>query len=1093
MASDLTNLHQTLHEDAPDAATLLDKDIEHIAELKGGYLADAMESVLDAMDHHRIELEQLQNSVATVTNHDQAINLDEVPENDADQKQVVETVAAVLAQFTSVVQAERQALDASDADQENADKLNAAMRDQMVRSNALVQEILSVDNEYYAAKHQEENVIDDENADLQEHFFHDFNVGSQVVQSLHVDLQRIAQLQIENDTNTDSAIESRSLPATIDCLEQALAELAKHTAMAEPVSELISVLNAARLEANALDHDVVALLAEKDEFNEHVSGQHATLEAFDSADEESDKPETTTIGTSSFEQESAPIAKLPELATESDPVAALSAAAEGIAELRHNITLERAQVQKLQNQYQKQGAELERLQESLQTTMADLNDQQSMVAHKEIELADQVEQLAQKERELVSLKSDLADSHSECEVQKAEVAATQEELAQTKQEVEQTQASLEEAQNTLADKEVAVSDVQAQLSEAQQELATMFALITSKAEAEGIEVADIDPALTDAALSQPAEDADDTSGSAPAQRAEAAKGLIEQFTRKAALDEQTVKDLAISLVETAAEEDQLVVMIADAENSESFEGASESTEGSANSESVELATSEGVTAEPLSVPPIQPDHIDVDNAEDIEQILAVSKQVIAHLRQRRDDLQNHLVEQDAVIEQRVSEIAGLQDTQQTLEASLKSEQETVADKQAALFEAEQTISDHEQKISEQEQALAATQQEVEHYGAQLQDQELTLAQQVKDIADGKASLALQVAETEALQKDLETEQTNHQATQQTLTEREQERDNLQQEKASLQQELSDVQQQLSQTQETLTDREQTVEHLSGQLQDQELTLASQMKEIEALKAEVAEQTDSLAQRAAEIDGHQQRIADMEQQLAEATQNTIACQSTIAEQEEELTQRQSTINDQRQQLAELEQQKAASEQRVAELTEELAAAQQAAREQADQASDAAAGQAAKLDDLQRRIADRDQKLQGLQSNIDRMQSEKIAQDVVEARQASLQEARDNDRQKIASLEQQIEDLQAHIKEDERRDEVVEQALQDIRAERDALRQEVDQKEQSLADAQSAQATFDNERQRLQERHAAELADKEEALQQQREELESLKAS
>ena len=66
---------------------------------------------------------------------------------------------------------------------DEADRLNTAMRDQMVRTMGLVQGVLEIDNTYYQSRHQSQNPAN-EDAEPQEAFYHDFVIGAEVIDTL---------------------------------------------------------------------------------------------------------------------------------------------------------------------------------------------------------------------------------------------------------------------------------------------------------------------------------------------------------------------------------------------------------------------------------------------------------------------------------------------------------------------------------------------------------------------------------------------------------------------------------------------------------------------------------------------------------------------------------------------------------------------------------------------------------------------------------------------------------------------------------------------------------------------------------------------
>ena len=132
------------------------------------------------------------------------------------------------------------------------DRLRDAVRNQMLRSNALVEGVLGLDATYYAGRHQEENPVDDQASD-DEGFYHDFDVGALIIQTLSHDLEKLRTI---TGKLGDGSGDQRSLEQDLDLLTQVKAGSLHAMDVAAPVSGLIEALAGTRIEAESLDAEI---------------------------------------------------------------------------------------------------------------------------------------------------------------------------------------------------------------------------------------------------------------------------------------------------------------------------------------------------------------------------------------------------------------------------------------------------------------------------------------------------------------------------------------------------------------------------------------------------------------------------------------------------------------------------------------------------------------------------------------------------------------------------------------------------------------------------------------------------------------------
>ncbi len=135
------------------------------------------------------------------------------------------------------------------------EKLRDTVRSQMVRMSALVEGVIGIDNQYYGSRHQEQNPVA-EDAEGEEQFYHDFDVGAKVIATLGLDLERLrgiaaAAAEMANDPR------SNLLEGDLALLEQLKDGSLAAIDVAQPVAGLIEALDGARSAGEALEDAVV--------------------------------------------------------------------------------------------------------------------------------------------------------------------------------------------------------------------------------------------------------------------------------------------------------------------------------------------------------------------------------------------------------------------------------------------------------------------------------------------------------------------------------------------------------------------------------------------------------------------------------------------------------------------------------------------------------------------------------------------------------------------------------------------------------------------------------------------------------------------
>jgi chromosome segregation ATPase len=139
---------------------------------------------------------------------------------------------------------------------ELSEKHKQALKNYMLRANALVEGVLGLDNQLYGGRHVDENPVPDDAAD-EEQFYHDYDVGAKVIETLSNDLQRLRGIAQSAQKQTESLAKDprmNLLEGDLALLEQLKGGSLAAVDVAEPVEGLVEAMNGARTEAQQLEH-----------------------------------------------------------------------------------------------------------------------------------------------------------------------------------------------------------------------------------------------------------------------------------------------------------------------------------------------------------------------------------------------------------------------------------------------------------------------------------------------------------------------------------------------------------------------------------------------------------------------------------------------------------------------------------------------------------------------------------------------------------------------------------------------------------------------------------------------------------------------
>jgi chromosome segregation ATPase len=131
-----------------------------------------------------------------------------------------------------------------------------ALMNYMRHANPLVEGVVGLDNQLYGGRHAEENPVS-EDAEAEEQFYHEYDVGAKIIETLSNDLQRLRGIAQNAKQQTDKlASDPRMnlLEGDLKLLEQLKEGSLSAVDVAEPVEGLVEAMNGARSEAQQLDH-----------------------------------------------------------------------------------------------------------------------------------------------------------------------------------------------------------------------------------------------------------------------------------------------------------------------------------------------------------------------------------------------------------------------------------------------------------------------------------------------------------------------------------------------------------------------------------------------------------------------------------------------------------------------------------------------------------------------------------------------------------------------------------------------------------------------------------------------------------------------
>ena len=244
-----------------DGPKLLAGDLALLEQLKSGSL-DAMdvaapvEGLVEALEAVRAQTMDVRQAVNEVAGGEAPAPLTALPEADGDPARVLAGATHVVRELAAALAAEKQKIAHLHAG-EGTEKSNSALREQMIRTSELVQGVLQLDADYYGSKHQEENPVAEE-AEVSEIFYHDFSVGAKVIETLAGDLARLREITAEKaaaDAQPAPEPGVNLIAGDLALLEQLKSGSLNAVDVAAPVEGLVEALDGARNEAMGLDSE----------------------------------------------------------------------------------------------------------------------------------------------------------------------------------------------------------------------------------------------------------------------------------------------------------------------------------------------------------------------------------------------------------------------------------------------------------------------------------------------------------------------------------------------------------------------------------------------------------------------------------------------------------------------------------------------------------------------------------------------------------------------------------------------------------------------------------------------------------------------
>jgi chromosome segregation ATPase len=211
------------------------------------------------LDKAMSKVAEAQSSAASREQADEAI--ENLKRAVAERDQMIEDLQQEKYDLTDQL-AENRALASTTLAEKNELKANLeeshkqALMNYMRRANALVEGVLGLDNQLYGGRHFEENPVPDD-ATAEEQFYHEYEVGAKVIDTLSNDLQRLRGIAQSAQKQTESLARDprmNLLESDLSLLEQLKGGSLAAVDVAEPVEGLVEAMNGARTEAQQLEH-----------------------------------------------------------------------------------------------------------------------------------------------------------------------------------------------------------------------------------------------------------------------------------------------------------------------------------------------------------------------------------------------------------------------------------------------------------------------------------------------------------------------------------------------------------------------------------------------------------------------------------------------------------------------------------------------------------------------------------------------------------------------------------------------------------------------------------------------------------------------
>lgn len=211
------------------------------------------------LDRAMSKVAEAQSSAASREQADEAI--ENLKRAVSERDQMIEDLQQEKYDLTDQL-AENRALASTTLAEKNELKANLeeshkqALMNYMRRANALVEGVLGLDNQLYGGRHFEENPVPDD-ATAEEQFYHEYEVGAKVIDTLSNDLQRLRGIVQSAQKQTESLAKDprmNLLESDLSLLEQLKGGSLAAVDVAEPVEGLVEAMNGARTEAQQLEH-----------------------------------------------------------------------------------------------------------------------------------------------------------------------------------------------------------------------------------------------------------------------------------------------------------------------------------------------------------------------------------------------------------------------------------------------------------------------------------------------------------------------------------------------------------------------------------------------------------------------------------------------------------------------------------------------------------------------------------------------------------------------------------------------------------------------------------------------------------------------